>query len=272
MLASSIDDDSANGVNTYTLHTGKNQTIKVTVPNGDVEQMNVEYNNWKGPKLNHKNMKKFITGFMEFRKSEDEQNGKDALLKASEIISDMGDKIGEHLGDKYKATAKELAENIKNFQGKAFRTYDQAMASLNKVLTNPAIKVYQADKDGLVNAWKSLNAGDTANKLGNLSRAFKVADLALKVEKVREKSIHGYDTGDWGPLMLEVESWVVGGIAARVALGLFSAILGSFMITLGAPVIAVELSGIIVAASIAAWISDDKVLDRLNNEVIRPAQ
>ncbi len=48
----------------------------------------------------------------------------------------------------------------------------------------------------MVNAWNSLNASDTANKLSNLSRAFKVADLAMKVGKVREKSIEGYKTGN----------------------------------------------------------------------------
>ncbi|XJL86262.1 hypothetical protein AB2F00_25150 (plasmid) [Escherichia coli] len=38
-----------------------------------------------------------------------------------------------------------------------------------------------------------------ANKIGNLGKAFKVADLAIKVEKIREKSIEGYNTGNWGP-------------------------------------------------------------------------
>lgn len=197
---------------------------------------------------------------------------KEALTKASELISGMGDKIGEHLGDKYKSIAKEIAGDIKNFQGKTIRSYDDAMVSLNKIISNPNLKINKADKDALVNAWKQVNAQDMANKLSNLSKAFKVADVVMKVEKVREKSIHGYETGDWGPLMLEVESWVVGGLAARVALGLFSGILGSFLITLGAPVIAVDLAGIIIAASIAAWVSDDKVLDKLNNEVIRSAQ
>ncbi|CDZ86604.1 colicin [Citrobacter koseri] len=196
----------------------------------------------------------------------------DVLNKTAEIVSDMGEKVGVHLGEKYKAVAKEIANDIKNFQGKTLRTHEQTMASLNKILANPGMKINKGDKDALVNAWKSFKASDTAKKLENMSRAFKVADVALKVEKVREKSIHGYETGNWGPLMLEVESWVVGGLAARVALGLFSAILGSFLITLGTPVIAVDLAGIIIAASIAAWVSDDKVLDKLNNEVIRSAQ
>ncbi len=59
----------------------------------------------------------------------------DVLNKTAEIVSSMGDKIGEHLGDKYKAIAKEVADDIKNFQGKTLRTYEQTMESLNKILS-----------------------------------------------------------------------------------------------------------------------------------------
>lgn len=269
MLASSIDDNSANGTNSYTFHTGKNQTIKVTVPNGNIDKMNVEYNNWKGPKLNHKAVKKFITGFMAFRKAVDEHNEKEALLKASELIADMGEKIGARLGEKYKAVAKEIANDIKNFQGKTLRTHKQTMASLNKILANPGMKINKGDRDALINAWKSFKAGDTAKKLGNLSRAFKVADIALKTEKVREKSIHGYETGDWGPLMLEVESWVLSGMAAGVAIGLFGAILSMLPVS-GLALTALTIVGIMAISYLSSKI-DDKIAEKINNEVIRPA-
>lgn len=194
---------------------------------------------------------------------------KEALTKTSELIADMGDKIGEHLGDKYKAVAKEIADDIKNFQGKSLRTHEQTMASLNKIISNPNLKVNQGDKDALINAWKSLNAGDMANKLGNLSRAFKVADIALKAEKVREKSIHGYETGDWGPLMLEVESWVLSGVAAGVAIGLFGAILSMLPVS-GLALTAITIVGIMAISYLSSKI-DDKIAEKINNEVIRPA-
>lgn len=203
----------------------------------------------------------------EAKKAKDE---KEALTKASEIIVDMGEKIGEHLGDKYKSVAKEIADDIKNFQGKTLRSHEQAMASLKKMLDNPGMKINKGDKDTIVNAWKSFKADDTAKKLTNLSKAFAVAGVALKIEKVREKSIEGYETGNWAPLILEVESWVLGGIAASVALGIFSATLGAFALSLGAPAVAVGIVGIIVAGTVAALI-DDKAVDFLNNQVIRPA-
>lgn len=195
---------------------------------------------------------------------------KEALVKASELISSMGEKVGVHLGEKYRSVAKEIANDIKNFQGRTLRTHDQAMASLNKILANPGMKINKGDKDALINAWKSFNARDTANKLGNLSRAFKVADVAMKVEKVREKSITGYETGNWSPLMLEVESWVLSGMAAGVAMALFGSILSMLPIS-GLALTAITIAGIMAISYLSSKI-DDKMAEKINNEVIKPAK
>jgi len=202
----------------------------------------------------------------EAEKAKDE---KEALTKASEIIADMGEKVGEHLGDKYKAVAKEIADDIKNFQGKTLRSYEQTMASLKKILDNPGMKINKGDKDAIVNAWKSFKANDTAKKLANLSKAFTVAGVALKIEKVREKSIEGYETGNWAPLMLEVESWVLSGMAAGVALGVFGAILSALPIS-GLVLTAISIIGIMTISYLASKI-DDKIAEKINNEVIRSA-
>lgn len=194
----------------------------------------------------------------------------DVLQKSSELITDVGEKISAYLGDKYKQVAKDIAVEVKNFQGKNIRGFDDAMKSLNKITSNPAMNISQADRSVLINAWQHINAQDMANKLGNLSKAFKVADVMMKVEKVREKSIEGYETGNWGPLMLEVESWVLSGIASAVALGIFSATLGVYALSLGAPAIVVGIAGILLAAAVGALI-DDKFADALNNGIIRPA-
>ncbi|MCX8957182.1 hypothetical protein EHW66_10540 [Erwinia psidii] len=204
------------------------------------------------------------------RQKQTEENEKDALNKASELISDMGEKVSAHLGEKYKSLANEIANNLKNFRGKTIRSFEDAMKSLNRITSNPGMKINKADRDALVNIWKHVNASDMANKLGNLSKAFKMADVAIKIEKVREKSIEGYETGNWSPLMLEVESWVLSGIAASIALALYSAIIGVVVLGAGAPATAVAIIGIIVAATVAALI-DDKFAEKLNNEIIRPA-
>jgi len=201
--------------------------------------------------------------------AEEQRNAQDVLTKASEIIADMGDKLGEYLGDKYKAVAKEIADNIANFQGKKIRSFDDAMASLNKITSNPSLKINTADKNAIINAWKHVDASSMANKLGNLARAFKVVDVTLKVEKVREKSIEGYETGNWKPLMLEVESWVLSGVASAGAMGML-AIMLSLTPFSGLAITAITIMGI-MAISYYASLIDDEIADKINNEVLRSA-
>ena len=205
------------------------------------------------------------------KEAEEKANDEKAVLtKASEIIISVGDKAGEYLGDKYKVLSREIADNIKNFQGKTIRSYDEAMASVNKLMANPDLKINAADRDAIVNAWKAFDAEDMGNKFAALGKTFKAADYVMKANNVREKSIEGYQTGNWGPLMREVESWVVSGIASAVALAIFSATLGAYLLAVGASAAVVGIIGIIIASFIGALI-DDKFIDRLNNEIIRPA-
>lgn len=245
-----------------------NMPFRAAAINGDINNIKVDFSaKWRGPKDKHnKIVQGIVREFIEFKRKDE----KETLLKASEIILDMGGKVGGYLGEKYKSVAKEIADNIKNFQGRKLRNYHDAMVSLNKALSNPAAKINKGDKDALVNAWKSIKINDMANKISNLNSAFKVADVVIKIEKVREKSISGYETGNWGPLVLEVESWVVGGITSSIALALFSSIVGSALLSFGISVTAVGIMGIIVAVTIASMI-DDKLVDKINNAIIRPA-
>ncbi|EFG8320749.1 TPA: hypothetical protein OQQ84_003833 [Shigella boydii] len=205
------------------------------------------------------------------KEAEEKANDEKAVLtKASEIIISVGDKAGEYLGDKYKVLSREIADNIKNFQGKTIRSYDEAMASVNKLMANPDLKINAADRDAIVNAWKAFDAEDMGNKFAALGKTFKAADYVMKANNVREKSIEGYQTGNWGPLMLEIESWVLSGIASAVALSFFSAIFGTFAM-LG--VFSTSLAGIlaVILAGLVGALIDDNFVDKLNNEIIRPA-
>ena len=132
------------------------------------------------------------------------------------------------------------------------------------------MKVNKSDKDAIVNAWKQVNAQDMANKIGNLGKAFKVADLAIKVEKIREKSIEGYNTGNWGPLLLEVESWIIGGVVAGVAISLFGAVL-SFLPISGLAVTVLGVIGIMTISYLSSFIDANRVsnINNIISSVIR---
>nr|AYU67739.1 hypothetical protein D0356_00202 [Escherichia coli] len=41
----------------------------------------------------------------------------DVLNKAAEVISDIGNKVGDYLGDDYKSLAREIADDVKISRG-----------------------------------------------------------------------------------------------------------------------------------------------------------
>ena len=193
------------------------------------------------------------------------KNDADILIKASEVISGAGKDIGEKLGAEYKSLYESLSGDIRNFQGKSIRSYNDAVKSLNAVLDNPSLKIKAADRDALVNAWNAVDANSFSQKYGYLSKSFKVADIALKVRAVTEKSVVGYKTGNWGPLMLEVESMVLAGVTTAAVMGLISIILGALPISTLA-VTALTIAAIIAVAIITSAIDGEKAA-ALNNKV-----
>lgn len=210
--------------------------------------------------------RKVVTNFAGVKKEADME----LLGKASDVIITVGDKAGAYLGERYKALSRDIAANIQNFQGKRIRSYDQAMASLNKLLANPNMKINAADQTAIMNAWRSFNAEDMGNKCAALGKAFKVADYAKKASNAAEKSIEGYKTGNWGPLMREVESWVLGGLTSAVAVAVFSSTLGAMLVAASVPASLVAVIGIMIGGLVGAFI-DDKFINWLNNEIVRPA-
>lgn len=200
----------------------------------------------------------------EFRNAE-----KSTLLGASAIIADAGEKISVHIGGQYRNYSREIASNISNFQGKTIRSYNDAMVSLNKLMANPSMKVKQGDRKALANALRSVNANEMANRLGHFGKFFKAADLVVKIEKVREKSIVGYETGDWGPLMYETEAMVMSGLAGSVAMSLVASILSAFALP---ALLATSLSVVaFIAIAYATSFIDAAFAERFNNQVVRPA-
>lgn len=195
----------------------------------------------------------------------------EAINSAAGLITDVGEKVSSYAGDKYKQVAASIASNVRNFQGKNIRGYDQAMNALNQLRANPAMRFNAADTQVLANAWQHVNAADMANKMGRLAKAFKVGDLAQKVQKVAEKSMEGYRTGNWGPLMLEVESWVLAGIAGSVALSLFSAIIATFTLSLPVTATVLTVAGLMLIAYLSSLI-DDKATAAFNSYLISRAQ
>lgn len=198
------------------------------------------------------------------------QAEKDLLIKTADLLQDTGEKISGIASSKYKSLAKEIADNIKNFQGKNIRSYNDAMKTLNRLASNPNMKINAKDKAALINAWKNVDKENMAARLANLSKAFTAAGWALKVGKVYEKSVVGYETNNWGPLVLEIESWVLSGITSAVALAALSAIVSTFLVVGSLPATAIMIGGVLLIAYAASLI-DDKVAEKVNSQLIKAA-
>jgi len=241
--------------------------VDVTVNNGNPNSISTKFNNWKGPEGGFPKLAvAAVKDFIQSKLAEE----RDLLIQTSDVIIAVGQEASKTLGEKYKSVANEIAADIRNFQGKTIRTHADAMAALNRVLQNPGMRINAGDRDAIVNAWNHLNATDMAYKLGFLGKTFTAADVVIKIDKVREKSIEGYQTGNWSPLILEVESWVLSGMATGIALGILAYVAPVVATTVGLPVTAVTIAGII-GITLAASLIDDKLVDKINNEVIRPA-
>ncbi|HDW2559458.1 TPA: hypothetical protein RLU46_004824 [Klebsiella pneumoniae] len=192
------------------------------------------------------------------------------LDTASGIITDSGKTLSGKLGDKYNTLAKEAADNIKNFQGKKLRSFNDAMASINELANNPKMKLSQADKTVVSNALKQMDLSALADRFKGLEKAFTWGDRLLKAEKIRDGVVTGVTTGNWQNLAFEVEAMYLSGVAGAVALGITTAMISTVAVALSLPAVAVSALTVVSVIGISiltSYIDADKA-KALNNAVL----
>ncbi|CAH6170453.1 colicin-like pore-forming protein [Klebsiella oxytoca] len=192
------------------------------------------------------------------------------LDTASGIITDSGKTLSGKIGDKYNTLAKEAANNIKNFQGKKLRSFNDAMASINQLANNPKMKLSQADKTVVSNALKQMNLSALADRFKGLEKAFTWGDRLLKAEKIRDGVVTGITTGDWQKLAFEVEAMYLSGVAGSVALGIATAMISGIASLVSVPAVAVSALTVVAVIGIAIATSyiDANKAKALNNAVL----
>ncbi|HEI9768296.1 TPA: colicin [Morganella morganii] len=198
---------------------------------------------------------------------------KEALMGAADIITSAGEKISEHLGDKYKSIANEIAGDLRNFQGKKLRSLSDALKTLEKITGNPNMKISQADRNVLANAVRHIDTKTLADNFQRLGKAFGVFGKVLTAEKIREKTAIGFETGNWQPLMLELEAMVISGYAAGIAVSFATSVISSIasVLAIGALPTTLTIIAAITLISYLASLIDDKVVDKINNLLIPEA-
>ncbi len=200
----------------------------------------------------------------ELKAYSDEMNKLDpgGLTDSLGFISDTHKEIA----NRYGAAMGEIAQDLKkNVSGKNINSYSQAMAAFEKIQKNPGFKLNQKDTAAVDAAMKALDTQVFSDNLKRLGRGFGVIGLTLQVSKISSAATTGFNTGDWKPLMLEVESIAIG---TAVSTG-FGALAATALAAVSLPAVATGIGFVFIAvimAAISAYI-DPKTVDKINNLV-----
>ncbi|CAM6736851.1 colicin-like pore-forming protein [Enterobacter cloacae] len=200
------------------------------------------------------------------RKSADE---KKVLEKTSEIIVGSGEKISHKLNVHFATISKELADEIKRFQGKKIRKSADAMKTINKIINdpNPRMKLSNADKASVIKALKSFNLNTFASNFKNLGTSFKVADIVMKGQTIIDKTIIGFETGNWSPLMLEIETMAIGSVFSSATIGIVGAIITAYLAPSSLLASALTIAAVIAFSILASYI-DTSLIEKINTYLV----
>ncbi|NUU34422.1 colicin-like pore-forming protein [Pseudomonas sp. C2B4] len=193
--------------------------------------------------------------------AEEEARAEESVYK--EAVSFLAD-TNKHILEKYGAELSKVAQDLQtNISGKKIRSYDEALASFEKINSNPNLKLNAKDTQAVVDALNALDKATFADNAKRLGKAFGVTGKIVQAEAIREKTIIGIQTGDWKPLGLEIEAIAAGALAAYAA----GILLAGFFATIGSPVLlSVPIAALIIAS--AASYFDSETVDEINKYLI----
>lgn len=190
----------------------------------------------------------------------DEKLKNDTKLLA-EVIRDITKKYSDELGE----IAGKLSQNIK---GRKIRNYQDAIASIEKFQNGRYFKLAQDDRNALADAVKAMDKRTLADNLGRLSAASGLLAKGFIVEVFFSKIEEGFRTGNWKPLMLEIEAMALSGVAAAAMTRYIPYIvlgLAAHAPMLFPPVAAYAL--VVFGIAILASLIDAELVDKFNNEI-----
>lgn len=193
-------------------------------------------------------------------------NQQTALESAMGQIAQSGEKISQHAGKKAGDLAKRLASSV---HGDRISNHQDAMAMMDKIKNQPKLKLNQADRNAINTAFAATDMQSLASNFDALGKTFGFIDKGFTAKSLYDNAKIGYVNGDWEPLMLQVESMVISGIAGAFVYSLTTSALMGLAAVVGAalPVTA----AVIVAALVAGFIAskfDADFAKELNNSLI----
>lgn len=195
------------------------------------------------------------------------KNNRDLAIQTSmTLAAQSAEKISQHAGQK----AGEIARNLANtVRGSKVRNYSDAKKTLDKLLKNPKLSLKQADKNAINQAITADKMKSLAKDFDALGKTFGFLDKGFTAKDLYEKYQTGYVTGNWQPLMLQLESMALSGIAAAYTYsfvtGISLGVAAAVGITLSATAAAIAAA---IAAAVVASFFDVDFAENLNNQLI----
>lgn len=156
---------------------------------------------------------------------------------------------------KYSQQASALAQEFANqAKGKTLRDVDQALAAYNNYKNSLGAKFSVADRNAIANALNSIQYSSYATQLAKFNKAFGYYGIATDVYDVVKEVAKAFQTDNWRPALVKIETITAGKVAvAGVAF--------SFAALAGAPVGIVGF-GLLVA--LTSSLIDDSLINSIN--------
>ncbi|EFX7485163.1 hypothetical protein EGH81_19680 [Shigella flexneri] len=243
-LIQSIDDHSG----TYTIHYTGGAVATVTVPNGDVNKMNVHYNIGSGPASGNKLTRDTIKSFIEFKAKLEDDAVKDAISKVNDFYKELASKYGEKLAKEARALADEAKGKTLRNSKEAIKAFDKYKNVLNK-------KFSVSDREAIAKSLESLNKEQMAKQLKIFGKAFGVVGQVTQWGDFINNLAKGFKTGDWNDAIISGEKIAAGKVASVMVTVAFSAM----------AVNPVGILGFAVIMAVTSSLITDERLKRLND-------
>ncbi|OWF75403.1 hypothetical protein B4903_20425 [Yersinia frederiksenii] len=208
----------------------------------------------------------YLDGLPDTAPSEDSEGRElnEKLKNDTKLLAEVMRDITKMFGDEWGRIADNLSQNIRK---KKIRNYHDAIATIEKLKSNEFYKIPTDYRNTISDAIKVLDKKTLADNFNRLSAASGLLAKEFTAEAFYSKIEEGFRTGNWKPLMLEIEAWALSGVAVAamtrfIPYALFSLTLIIPMVT--APVgFAIVMLGIVILASLI----DAKLVDKLNEEI-----
>jgi len=165
-------------------------------------------------------------------------------------------------GERVSQAARELQKDI---SGKQVRSYQDALKTFEKMSSNPGWKLNGKDAAAVVQALRALDKATLGDNMTRLGKAFGVTGGATQAQGLVEAAATGFQTGEWKPFLLEMESAVLGKIAGSAAGAMLGITLGLLGVTVTGGV-ALVVGGVLVG--LASSYFDPEKVDQINNWVM----